>query len=333
MRSEEQRDSRFEMKAIIPGLLLFVAIAAVSACVQADPEPTPDLAATVRDAVKQVLPTPKPELDIEATARAVVKESLPAPIIVPDAEATARAVVQEALPDPVIIPGVEATARSVVEHSLPATLNVPDAEATARAVVLESLPAPVESPDIEATARAVLLESLPAPVELPNVEATARAVAAEELALAIQTNPAQSIAGSELRATLQNMVAVRRYDGSDVPISIDEVMIQATKFQNRNNIPDQFRLQYTNFIGSWLNNHALETWIEHHAAPVSVSGMCCYYLDIHEPALYRAAILDLAELTNLINDAEGLGIDSRYLAQALEAIQEGYVIVYESFTW
>ena len=333
MRSEEQRDSRFEMKAIIPGLLLFVAIAAVSACVQADPEPTPDLAATVRDAVKQVLPTPKPEMDIEATARAVVKESLPAPIIVPDAEATARAVVQEALPDPVIIPGVEATARSVVEHSLPATLNVPDAEATARAVVLESLPAPEESSNIEATARAVVLESLPAQVESPNIEATARAVVSEEMALAIQTNPTQFVTGSELRATLQNMVAVRRYDGSEVPISIDEVMIQATKFRNRNNIPDQFRLQYNNFIGLWLNNQALETWIDQNAGANSVRGICCYYLDLQEPALYRAAILDLPKLTKLINDAEELGIDSRYLAEALDAIQEGYVIVYESFTW
>ena len=321
------------MKAIIPGLLLFVAIAAVSACVQADPEPTPDLAATVRDAVKQVLPTPDPRPDVEATVRAVVKEYLPAPIVVPDAEATARAVVQESLPDQVIIPEVEATARSVVERSLPAPVNVPNAEATARAVVLESLPAPEESPNIEATARTVVLESLPAPVELPNVEATARAVAAEELALAIQTNPAQSIAGSELRATLQNMVAVRRYDGSEVPISIDEVMIQATKFRNRNNIPDQFRLQYNNFIGLWLNNQALETWIDQNAGANSVRGICCYYLDLQEPALYRAAILDLPKLTKLINDAEELGIDSRYLAEALDAIQEGYVIVYESFTW
>ena len=324
------------MKAFVPRLLLFVAIAAVSACVQADPEPTPDLAATVRDAVREVLPTPDPGLDVEATVRAVVKESLPAlpaPVNVPDIEATARAVLQEVLPDPVILPEVEATARSVVERSLPAPVIVPDVEATARAVVLELLPVPVESPNIHATARAVVLESMPAPVESPNVEATARAVVSEELALAIQTNPSQSGPASELRATLQNMVAVRRYDGSEVPISIDEVMIQATKFRNRNNIPDQFRLQYNNFIGLWLNNHALETWIEHHAAPVSVSGMCCYYLDIHEPALYRAAILDPAKLTNLINDAEGLGIDSRYLAQALEAIQEGYVIVYESFTW
>ena len=331
MRSEEQGDLRFGMKAFVQRLLLFVAIAAVSACVEADPEPTPDLAATVRDAVREVLPTPDLELDIESTVRAVVKESLPAPIIVPDSEATARAVVQEALPDPVIIPEVEATARSVVERSLPA--NVPDAEATARAVVLESLPAPEESSNIEATARAVVLESIPVQVESPNIEATARAIVSEEMALAIQTNPTQFVTGSELRATLQNMVAVRRYDGSEVPISIDEVMIQATKFRNRNNIPDQFRLQYNNFIGLWLNNQALETWIDQNAGANSVRGICCYYLDLQEPALYRAAILDLPKLTKLINDAEELGIDSRYLAEALDAIQEGYVIVYESFTW
>ena len=132
---------------------------------------------------------------------------------------------------------------------------------------------------------------------------------------------------------MQNMVAVRRYDGSDRPISLDEIMLQATKFEDRGDIPSQFRLEYNNFIGLWLNNDALESWIENNAMPVSTRGTCCYYLDLQEPALYRATILDLPILTRLIDDAEGLGIDSRYLAEALERFQDGYTIVYESFTW
>ena len=315
------------------GILITVATVAVSACVQADPEPTPDIAATVRDAVKQALPSLVPEPDIAATARAVIHESLAVANIVPDAEATARAVVKSSLPEPVTLPDVEATARAIVQESLLEPASVPDVEATARSVVQDSLPQLAVVPDAAATARAVVQASLPEPVIIPDVEATVRAVVTEELSIAIQASPSSNIGGTELRATMQNMVAISRYEDTGVPISIDEVMIQATKFRDHDDIPSQFRLNYNSFIGLWLNNHALETWIEHHAAPVAVRGVCCYYLDLQEPALYRATILDLPKLTNLINDAEELGIDSRYLAQALDAIQEGYVIVYESFTW
>ena len=276
------------MRMTKPVVLLFVLISAVAACVQADSEPTPDLAATVRDAVKQALPTPVSDPDIVATVRAVVHESLPEPVLIPNAEATARAVVRASLPEPVLIPDAEATAHAVVRMSLPELVVIPDVEATSQSVVKELVTSSLNIPEAE---------------------------------------------GPELRATLQNMVAIRRYEDTGVSISIDEVMIQATKFRDHSDIPSQFRLQYDDFIGLWLNNHALESWIEHNASPTSVSGICCYYLDIQERALYRAVILDLPKLTHLINDAEGLGIDSRYLAEALDRIQDGYTIVYESFTW
>ena len=167
---------------------------------------------------------------------------------------------------------------------------------------------------------------------MPNVEATVREVVSEELAIALRDIPS-SEDNSGLRATMQSMVTLRRYEETGVPISIDEIMVQSTKFRDHNDIPSQFRLHYNNFIGLWLNNDALESWIEDNATPSSTRGTCCYYLDLQEPALYRATILDLSILTRLIDDAEGLGLDSRYLAQALDAIQQGYIVVYESFTW
>lgn len=294
------------------GLLASFCVLVITACVESEQEPTPDVASTVRNAVKEALPTPVPQPDIAATARAVVQESMPTQVIVPDAEATARAVVHAALLEPVTLPDVEATARSVVH---------------------DAVPPPIQAPDAEATARAVVNASLPEPAQIPDIEATARAVAAEELSIAIQSSPVTTISGTELRATLQSMIAVRRYEDTGMPISIDEVMIQATKFRDHDDIPSQFRLQYDNFIGLWLNNHALESWIEHNGSPASARGVCCYYLDVQEPALYRAVILDLPKLTQLINESEGLGIDSRYLAEALDRIQDGYTVVYESFTW
>ena len=303
--------SKYRLKAVLLAFSL-AALGSTIACVQSDPEPTPNIAATVRDAVRESLPTPVEQPDIAATARAVVQEALPAQFVVPDAEATARAVVHESLPEPVTIPDVQATARSIVQETLPPPINIPDAEATARAVVQASAPTPAT---------------------LPDVEATVRAVVSEELSIALQSLPMPDNEGTGLRATMQNVVAVRRYDGSDRPISLDEIMLQATKFEDRGDIPSQFRLEYNNFIGLWLNNDALESWIENNATPVSTRGTCCYYLDLKEPALYRATILDLPILTRLIDDAEGLGIDSRYLAEALERFQDGYTIVYESFTW
>ena len=283
--------SKDRITIVLLGVLSLVAIGSTMACVQSDPEPTPDLAATIREAVTESFPTPIENPDIAATARAVVQESLPAQAVVPDAEATARAVVQESLPPPVEIPNAEATAQVIVQSSQPP------------------------------------------PPDIPNVEATARVVVAEELAIAFRDNPSSPLEGSGLRATMQSMVTLRRYEESSVPISIDEIMVQSTKFLDHDDIPSQFRLRYNNFIGLWLNNDALESWIENNAAPASTHGTCCYYLDLQEPALYRAAILNLPILTRLIDDAEGLGLDSRYLAQALDAIQEGYIVVYESFTW
>ena len=297
----------------IPAALLFiVATVAITACAQSDPEPTPDIAATVRDAVKESIPEPVVQPDIAATARAVVQESLPAQVVVPDAEATAQAVVLASLPETVTIPNVQATARSIVQETLPTPVNVPDAEATARAVVQSSIPTPVI---------------------FPNVEATVRSVVSEELSIAFQSQPPLDVDGSELRVTIQSLVAVRRYDGSEVPISISEIVIQTAKFKNHGDLPSEFRLDYSDFLGMWFNNDALGQWIEERVGTTSAKGRCCYYLNVDEPALYRAAILNLPELTQLINDAEGLGIDSRYLAEALERFQDGYTIVYESFTW
>ena len=303
---------KYRLGAVLLALLSLAALGSTIACVQSDPEPTPNIAATVRDAVRESLPTPVEQPDIAATARAVVQDALPAQVVVPNAEATARAIVHDSLPEPVTIPDVEATARSIVQETLPPLVNVPDAEATARAVVESSVPTQVTMPDVEATVRAVV---------------------SEELAIALREFPSSLDDNSALRATMQSMVTLRRYEETSVPISIDEIMIQSTKFHDRSDIPSQFRLQYNHFIGLWLNNEALATWIDNNAAPVSTRGTCCYYLDLQEPALYRAAILDLPVLTRLIDNAEGLGIDSRYLAQALDAIQEGYIVVYESFTW
>ena len=296
------------IKVLLVSFFVFVS----AACITPEREPTPDVASTLRDAVREALPTPVSQPDVAATARAIVQESMPAQVIVPDAEATARAVVHEALPEPVAIPDVEATARTIVQ---------------------ESLPSPVEIPNAQATAESIVQLFIPTPIILPDVEATVRAVVSHELSIALQAHPLPGVEGSEIRATMQNMVAVRRYDGSDRPISLDEIVLQATKFQDRSDIPSQFRLEYNNFIGIWLNNQALEMWVEQNVGTTDVAGTCCYYLDINEPALYRAAILDLPELTQLINDAEQLGIDSRYLAEALERFQDGYTIVYESFTW
>lgn len=304
--------SKNRRTTVLLGLLSLVALGSTMACVQSEPEPTPDIATTIRDAVNESLPAPVAQPDIAATARAVVQESLPTAVVVPDAEATARAVVHESLPEPG---------------------TIPDVQATAQAIVQESLPPPVEIPNAEATARAILQSSIPTPIIVPDVEATVRSLVSDELSIALQTLPMPGIKGSELRAMMQNMVAIRRYDGSDRPISLDEVMLQATKFEDRSDIPSQFRLEYNNFIGLWLNNQTLETWIQDNVGTTEVRGVCCYYLDVNEPALYRAAILNLPELTQLINDAEGLGIDSRYLAEALERFQDGYTIVYESFTW
>ena len=290
----------------------FLLVAFAIACVQSDPEPTADLAATVRDAVRESLPTPIIQPDISATARAVVQESMSARGVVPDAEATARAVFQSSMQEQAVVPDVEATARSVAKALLPPPVNVPNAEATALAVVQASLPVPENAPDVEAIVRAVV---------------------SEELSIAGQSMSPSVVAGSDLRAMMQNLVAVRRYNDSDTPISINEVMIHGTKFLDQSDIPSQFRLQYDNFIGLWLNNDVLATWIENNVGTKKARGVCCYYLDVREPAVYRAAILDLSALTRLISDADGLGIDPQYLAAALNAIQEGYVIVYESFTW
>ena len=304
--------SKYLLRAILLALLSLAALVSAIACVQSDPEPTPNIAATVRDAVKESLPTPVEQPDIAATARAVVQEALPAQVVLPDAEATARAVVHESLPEPMIIPDVQATARSIVQ---------------------ETLPPPVHVPDVEATAQAVIQSSVTTPVTLPDVEATVRAVVSEELSFAFRALPALDVEGLDLQATMQNMVAIRRYDGSDRPISLDEIMLQAIKFKDQGDIPSQFRLDYSDFLGFWFNNEALEQWIEERVGTTSAMGHCCRYSNTDEPALYRAAILNLPELTQLINDAEALGIDSRYLAEALERFQDGYTIVYESFTW
>ena len=304
--------SKNRITAVLLGLLSLVALGSTMACVQSESEPTPDIVATVQEAIKESLPTATAGPDIAATARSAVQESLPTAVVAPNAEATARAVVHELLPEPASIPDVQATARTIVQ---------------------ESLPPPVEIPNAEATARAVVQSSIPTPIVVPDVEATVRAVVSDELSTTFQTLPMPGIEASELRVTMQNMVAVRRYDGSDRPISIDEIMLQATKFEDRSDIPSQLRLEYDNFIGIWLNNQALETWVEQNVGTTDVTGVCCYYLDMNEPALYRAVIFGLPELTQLINDADGLSIDSRYLAEALERFQDGYTIVYESFTW
>ena len=300
------------LTVVLLGLSSLAALVLTIACAQPDPEPIPDIAATVRDAVRESMPTQTEQPDIAATARTVAQESLPTQVVVPNAEATARSVVHESLPEIMSTPNVQATVRSVVQ---------------------ELLPTPVGIPNVEATARVIIQSSQSPPPNIPDVEATARVVVAEELSVALRDDLSSTQDGLGLRATMQSMVTLRRYEETGVPISIDEIMVQSTKFQDRGDIPSQFRLQYNNFIGLWLNNDDLESWIQNNAMPASTRGTCCYYLDLEEPALYRAAILDLPVLTRLIDDAERLGLDSRYLAQALDAIQEGYIVVYESFTW
>ncbi len=230
-------------------------------------------------------------------------------------------------------PDLAATVRNAVAEAIPAQPAQINVEATARAVVLESLPPHAGQPDTEATVRAVLEKSIPTTYNLPDVEATARSVVSEELSIAFKSQPHIDVEGSELRVTIQSMIAVRRYDGGEVPISIYEIVIQTAKFKNHGDLPSEFRLDYSDFLGMWFNNDALGQWIEERVGTTSAHDRCCYYLNVDEPALYRAAILDLPELTQLINDAEQLGIDSRYLAEALERFQDGYTIVYESFTW
>lgn len=236
-------------------------------------------------------------------------------------------------PVPEPTPDLAATVRNAVAQAIPAQPAQVDVEATARAVVLESAPQPAGQPVTEAIVRAVVEESLAANDNLPNVEATARSVVAEELSIAFQTQPTLDVDGSELRVTIQSLVAVRRYEDSDVPISISEIVIQTTKFKNHGDLPSEFRLDHSDFLGMWFNNDGLGQWIEERVGTTAANGRCCYYLHVDEPALYRAAILNLPELTQLINDAESLDIDSRYLAEALERFQDGYTIVYESFTW
>ena len=321
------------MKSAVKTVIIAAIGLLLVGCTQPASEPTPDLAATVRNAVAEAIPPQPAQVDVEATARAVVLESLPTPVGQPDTEATVRAVLQEEMPGTSNLPDIEATARAVVNESERQTADPPNTEATVRAVMQETTLGSGDLPNVDATARAVVEGIVQQASEFPNVEATARSVMSEELPKAVQSQSSSGVDGSELRVTVQFLVAVRRDNDNDVPISISDLLIQNTKFKDHDDLPSELRIHYGNLLGMWFNNEALMQWIEGRVGTTSANGYCCYYLNVDEPGLYRAAILDLPELTQLINEAEELGIDSSYLAEALQRIQDGYTIVYESFTW